>query len=85
MAILQSWTRLDLAYGTYGILLGNCESLSINIDSQDCKGFFVQKDYKMFPPSVNLDNIDWSTTRLQIDFPVLVLLTKKCIIWWALL
>uniref|UniRef100_A0A251UCJ5 Uncharacterized protein n=1 Tax=Helianthus annuus TaxID=4232 RepID=A0A251UCJ5_HELAN len=24
----------------------------------------------MFPPSVNLDNIDWSTRRLQIDFPV---------------
>ncbi|KAJ0788098.1 putative sulfite oxidase [Helianthus annuus] len=24
----------------------------------------------MFPPSVNLDNIDWSTMRLQIDFPV---------------
>uniref|UniRef100_A0A251UWE0 Uncharacterized protein n=1 Tax=Helianthus annuus TaxID=4232 RepID=A0A251UWE0_HELAN len=23
----MSWTRLDLAYGTYGILLGNCESL----------------------------------------------------------
>ncbi|MFS7910768.1 putative sulfite oxidase [Helianthus anomalus] len=36
----------------------------------------------MFPPSVNLDNIDWSTMRLQIDFPVQVLLTKKCIIWY---
>ncbi|KAF5798714.1 putative sulfite oxidase [Helianthus annuus] len=31
----------------------------------------------MFPPSVNLDNIDWSTRRLQIDFPVQVLLSKE--------
>ncbi|MFS7956383.1 putative sulfite oxidase [Helianthus anomalus] len=43
---------------------------SINVDSQDCKGFFVQKDYKMFPPTVNWDNIDWSTRRPQMDFPV---------------
>nr|GEW36545.1 sulfite oxidase [Tanacetum cinerariifolium] len=43
---------------------------SINIDSQVCQGFFMQKDYKMFPPSVNWDNIDWSTRRPQMDFPV---------------
>ncbi|THG07826.1 hypothetical protein TEA_002051 [Camellia sinensis var. sinensis] len=36
-------------------------------------GFFMQKDYKMFPPSVNWDNIDWSTRRPQMDFPVQVL------------
>lgn len=32
----------------------------------------MQKDYKMFPPSVNWDNIDWSTRRPQMDFPVQV-------------
>ena len=36
------------------------------------QGFFVQKDYKMFPPSVNWDNIDWSSRRPQMDFPVQV-------------
>jgi sulfite oxidase len=34
------------------------------------QGFFVQKDYKMFPPSVDWDNINWSTRRPQMDFPV---------------
>lgn len=32
----------------------------------------MQKDYKMFPPSVNWDNIDWSTRRPVMDFPVQV-------------
>ena len=32
----------------------------------------MQKDYKMFPPSVNWDNIDWSSRRPQMDFPVQV-------------
>lgn len=39
------------------------------------QGFFMQKDYKMFPPSVNWDNINWSTRRPQMDFPVQVFLT----------
>lgn len=43
---------------------------SINIISEECQGFFMQKDYKMFPPRVNWDNIDWSTRRPQMDFPV---------------
>ncbi|CAA0833809.1 Sulfite oxidase [Striga hermonthica] len=43
---------------------------SINITAEECQGFFMQKDYKMFPPSVNWDNIDWSTRRPQMDFPV---------------
>ncbi|KAM7509249.1 hypothetical protein LguiA_019702 [Lonicera macranthoides] len=43
---------------------------SINIISEECQGFFMQKDYKMFPPSVNWDNINWSTRRPQMDFPV---------------
>ncbi|KAG5082665.1 hypothetical protein JHK84_052703 [Glycine max] len=44
----------------------------INIIEEECQGFFMQKDYKMFPPSVNWDNIDWSTRRPQMDFPVQV-------------
>ncbi|KAI4387699.1 hypothetical protein MLD38_000111 [Melastoma candidum] len=43
---------------------------SISINSEACQGFFMQKDYKMFPPTVNWDNIDWSTRRPQMDFPV---------------
>ncbi|XP_020580669.1 sulfite oxidase [Phalaenopsis equestris] len=42
----------------------------INIIKDECQGFFMQKDYKMFPPSVDWDNIDWSTRRPQMDFPV---------------
>ncbi|KAJ8750292.1 hypothetical protein K2173_014207 [Erythroxylum novogranatense] len=42
----------------------------INIIPEECQGFFMQKDYKMFPPSVNWDNINWSTRRPQMDFPV---------------
>ncbi|KAM3286822.1 sulfite oxidase isoform X1 [Capsicum chacoense] len=43
---------------------------SINIIANECQGFFMQKDYKMFPPTVNWDNINWSTRRSQMDFPV---------------
>ncbi|KAF3669472.1 Sulfite oxidase [Capsicum annuum] len=43
---------------------------SINIIADECQGFFMQKDYKMFPPTVNWDNINWSTRRSQMDFPV---------------
>lgn len=43
---------------------------SINIIAEECQGFFMQKDYKMFPPCVNWDNIDWSSRRPQMDFPV---------------
>lgn len=32
----------------------------------------MAKDYKMFPPSVNWDNINWDTRRPQMDFPVQV-------------
>lgn len=43
---------------------------SINIIENECQGFFMQRDYKMFPPTVNWENIDWSTRRPQMDFPV---------------
>ncbi|XP_073221700.1 sulfite oxidase-like isoform X2 [Cicer arietinum] len=44
----------------------------INIIAEECQGFFVQKDYKMFPPSVNWENINWSSRRPQMDFPIQV-------------
>ncbi|KAK7380836.1 hypothetical protein VNO78_33355 [Psophocarpus tetragonolobus] len=37
----------------------------LNIIAEECQGFFMQKDYKMFPPSVNWDNINWLTRRPQ--------------------
>lgn len=43
---------------------------SINISVEECQGFFTQKDYKMFPPSVDWNNISWPTRRPQMDFPV---------------
>ncbi|KAL7197092.1 hypothetical protein ACSBR1_037001 [Camellia fascicularis] len=43
---------------------------SVNIIGEECQGFFMQRDYKMFPPSVNWENIDWSTRKPQMDFPV---------------
>ncbi|KAK4597647.1 hypothetical protein RGQ29_015252 [Quercus rubra] len=43
---------------------------SINIIAEECQGLFMQKDYKMFPPKINWENIDWSTRRPQMDFPV---------------
>ncbi|XP_057983546.1 sulfite oxidase isoform X2 [Malania oleifera] len=42
----------------------------VNIIAEECQGFFMQKDYKMFPPSVNWENINWSTRKPQMDFPV---------------
>ncbi|KAK6930826.1 Moybdenum cofactor oxidoreductase, dimerization, partial [Dillenia turbinata] len=49
---------------------------SISIIAEECQGFFMQKDYKMFPPSVNWDNIDWSTRKPQMDFPVQCAITS---------
>lgn len=43
---------------------------SINIIAEECQGFFMQKDYKMFSPTVDWDNINWSSRRPQMDFPV---------------
>ncbi|PPS16503.1 hypothetical protein GOBAR_AA04097 [Gossypium barbadense] len=43
---------------------------SINIIAEECQGFFMQKDYKMFPPSVDWGNINWNTRKPQMDFPV---------------
>ncbi|CAA7404700.1 unnamed protein product [Spirodela intermedia] len=42
----------------------------IEINKEECQGFFMQKDYKMFPPTVNWDNINWSDRKPQMDFPV---------------
>ncbi|KAE8706672.1 Sulfite oxidase [Hibiscus syriacus] len=43
---------------------------SINIIAEEFQGFFMQKDYKMFPPSVDWGNIDWNTRKPQMDSPV---------------
>jgi hypothetical protein len=45
----------------------------ISIIEEECQGFFMAKDYKMFPPTVDWDNIIWSTRKPQMDFPVQVL------------
>ncbi|CAN6360829.1 unnamed protein product [Urochloa humidicola] len=42
----------------------------IDIIEEESQGFFMQKDYKMFPPSVDWDNIVWSTRKPQMDYPV---------------
>ncbi|KAH7287681.1 hypothetical protein KP509_32G069200 [Ceratopteris richardii] len=43
---------------------------NINIIAEECQGFFMQKDYKMFPPSVDWDNVNWGSRRPLMDFPV---------------
>jgi sulfite oxidase len=43
---------------------------SIIVSEIECQGFFQQKDYKMFPPRVDWDNIDWQSRRPLMDFPV---------------
>ncbi|XP_024372472.1 sulfite oxidase [Physcomitrium patens] len=43
---------------------------SIVVSKTECQGFFQQKDYKMFPPRVDWDNIDWQSRRPLMDFPV---------------
>ncbi|KAI5081504.1 hypothetical protein GOP47_0004687 [Adiantum capillus-veneris] len=43
---------------------------SIDIIAEECQGFFMQKDYKMFPPSVTWDNINWGSRRPLMDFPI---------------
>uniref|UniRef100_A0A0D6QTF4 Sulfite oxidase n=1 Tax=Araucaria cunninghamii TaxID=56994 RepID=A0A0D6QTF4_ARACU len=42
----------------------------IEVIANECQGFFMQKDYKMFPPTVDWDNIDWLSRRPLMDFPV---------------
>ncbi|KAH1128681.1 hypothetical protein J1N35_000059 [Gossypium stocksii] len=39
-------------------------------NSRRMPGIFHQKDYKMFPPSVDWGNINWNTRKPQMDFPV---------------
>ncbi|KAJ7520646.1 hypothetical protein O6H91_19G015300 [Diphasiastrum complanatum] len=43
---------------------------AIYVLAEECQGFFMQRDYKMFPPSVDWDNVDWPTRRPLMDFPV---------------
>ncbi|KAJ0111480.1 hypothetical protein Patl1_03022 [Pistacia atlantica] len=60
-----------LAYEMNGeVLVLSNGWMPINIIAEECQGFFMQKDYKMFPPSVNWDNINWDSRRPLMDFPV---------------
>eukprot|EP01018_Ginkgo_biloba_P022603 Gb_35091 [translate_table: standard] len=43
---------------------------TIDVIANECQGFFMQKDYKMFPPTVDWDNIKWSSRRPLMDFPI---------------
>ncbi|KAH9536979.1 hypothetical protein CY35_16G028000 [Sphagnum magellanicum] len=43
---------------------------TIIVSEFECQGFFMQKDYKMFPPSIDWHNIDWQSRRPLMDFPV---------------
>ncbi|KAJ7542006.1 hypothetical protein O6H91_10G085100 [Diphasiastrum complanatum] len=42
----------------------------IYVTADECQGFFMQRDYKMFPPSIDWHNVDWSSRRPLMDFPV---------------
>ncbi|TXG54868.1 hypothetical protein EZV62_020124 [Acer yangbiense] len=72
----QKLLNRDHGYPLRGIVPGVIGARSvkwleaINIIAEECQGFFMQKDYKMFPPSVNWDNINWTTRRPLMDFPV---------------
>eukprot|EP00271_Cylindrocystis_brebissonii_P000992 TRINITY_DN11229_c0_g1_i1.p1 TRINITY_DN11229_c0_g1~~TRINITY_DN11229_c0_g1_i1.p1 ORF type:complete len:426 (+),score=63.60 TRINITY_DN11229_c0_g1_i1:662-1939(+) len=43
---------------------------SINLRADECQGFFVQRDYKTFPPWIDWHNVDWGSRRPIMDFPV---------------
>lgn len=53
-----------------GKIFNHCSAICNSL----LQGFFMQKDYKMFPPSVAWDNINWDTRRPQMDFPVQVMI-----------
>ncbi|GLJ15220.1 hypothetical protein SUGI_0248770 [Cryptomeria japonica] len=42
----------------------------IDLIENECQGFFMQKDYKMFPPTVDWHNINWLSRRPLMDFPI---------------
>jgi hypothetical protein len=41
----------------------------------------MQRDYKMFAPSVNWDNINWDSRRPLMDFPVQVRIYQTKFPW----
>lgn len=50
----------------------------ISVRGEECDGFFQQRDYKMFPPSVDWDNVQWHTRRPIMDFPIQSAITQPC-------
>lgn len=45
----------------------------------------MQKDYKMFPPSIDWHNIDWQSRCPLMDFPVQVILLAVFNLFFLLL
>lgn len=43
---------------------------TIIISKYECQFFFQQKDYKMFPPWIRWNNVNWSSQRALMDFPI---------------
>jgi hypothetical protein len=86
----------------YAFFISPCSCLSC-FARDECnlsvmiQGFFMQKDYKMFPPSVDWNNIVWSTRKPQMDYPVQVsyfltflsssvskyITSTECLIYWG--
>eukprot|EP00270_Netrium_digitus_P006837 TRINITY_DN1973_c0_g1_i3.p1 TRINITY_DN1973_c0_g1~~TRINITY_DN1973_c0_g1_i3.p1 ORF type:complete len:416 (-),score=83.38 TRINITY_DN1973_c0_g1_i3:180-1427(-) len=48
----------------------------ISVIRDECQGFFMQLDYKMFPPTVDWHNINWSARRPIMDFPIQAAITS---------
>lgn len=44
----------------------------IELLRDESQGFFMQRDYKMFPPSVDWNNVNWPTRRPIMDYPIQV-------------
>ena len=42
----------------------------IEVNANECQGFFMQKDYKMFPPTLDWDNIEWPSRCPLMNFPM---------------
>ncbi|CAI5953610.1 unnamed protein product [Closterium sp. NIES-64] len=51
----------------------------IDVLSHESQGFFMQRDYKMFPPSIDWHNIEWNTRRPIMDFPIQSAITEPAV------
>ncbi|GJP31876.1 hypothetical protein CLOM_g15521 [Closterium sp. NIES-68] len=51
----------------------------IDVLSHESQGFFMQRDYKMFPPNIDWHNIEWNTRRPIMDFPIQSAITEPAV------